>query len=100
MLEIQHGLATWALQKAPDAAPEIAAEALPDHRLAYLEYEGPIADGRGTVTRWDRGTYQLDHYERDEVTAIVAGETLLGEVALRRSSDDPSLWTFRYVAYA
>ena len=35
------------------------AEALPDHRLIYLEYEGPISGDRGTVVAWDRGEYRL-----------------------------------------
>ena len=31
------------------------AKRLPDHRLAYLEYEGPISDNRGEVVRCLRG---------------------------------------------
>ncbi|MDX2132686.1 MAG: hypothetical protein SFY69_11610 [Planctomycetota bacterium] len=31
------------------------AERLPDHRRAYLEFEGDIGGGRGTVTRVARG---------------------------------------------
>ena len=40
---------------------EMDAEVLPDHRLAYLDYEGPISGDRGSVTRWDRGTYDVEH---------------------------------------
>ncbi|NUQ64853.1 MAG: hypothetical protein HUU20_20510 [Pirellulales bacterium] len=54
MLESGDALATWALPEPPDAAAELAAESLPDHRPAYLDYEGPIASNRGTVRRWDR----------------------------------------------
>jgi hypothetical protein len=100
MLEIPTALAAWALAKAPDAAAAIAAEALPDHRLDYLDYEGPISGGRGSVTRWDRGTYQLRRHEPDELVAVVAGEILIGEVALRRSPDAPGPWTFAYTPFA
>ena len=33
-------------------------ERLPDHRAAYLDYEGPVSGNRGNVRRIDRG--QLD----------------------------------------
>jgi len=26
----------------------------------YLDYEGPVGGGRGTVTRWDGGEYESD----------------------------------------
>ena len=42
MLEQENALATWALPQPPDTA-EMPAEPLPDHRLAYLDYEGPIS---------------------------------------------------------
>jgi hypothetical protein len=100
MLETPEALATWALAKPPDASAAIAAESLPDHRMAYLEYEGPISDGRGSVTRWDRGTYQLQQNDLDELAGVVAGEILIGEITLRRSPDAPKQWTFSYTPYA
>ena len=100
MLETQGALATWALAEPPDAAAAIAAEALPDHRLDYLDYEGPISEGRGSVTRWDRGTYQLRRHAPDELAAVVAGEVLIGEVTLRRSPDAPGKWTVSFTPYA
>ncbi len=33
------------------------ARRLPDHRLAYLEYEGPVSGNRGSVLRVDSGEY-------------------------------------------
>ena len=32
---------------------------MPDHRLTYLDYEGPITGGRGSVTTQAAGTYRL-----------------------------------------
>lgn len=82
MFESDGALRTWAtppidLRNGPDsietesvAAESVAAESveigcqlLPDHRLVYLDYEGPISRGRGTVTRQAAGGYRLieDH---------------------------------------
>ena len=58
MLESNQILQTWALTKWPLAIGEsTAARELPPHRLAYLDYEGPISGNRGTVTRVCCGTY-------------------------------------------
>jgi hypothetical protein len=38
-----------------EAGQSIEAEQLPDHRSAYLEYEGELSGGRGRVTRAARG---------------------------------------------
>lgn len=100
MLEMRGVLATWALAQAPNAAAVVAARPLPDHRLAYLDYEGPISAGRGSVARWDRGTYHFKRYDAGELVAVVAGEVLRGEIILRRSSEAQQAWTFAYVPTA
>ena len=46
MLEHAGVLRTWALAEEPAPNKPISAEALADHRLAYLNYEGPVS---GTV---------------------------------------------------
>ena len=60
LLEASGVLRTWALPQPPDSGVEMECEALPDHRMAYLDYEGPVSGGRGTVDRWDWGTYGLE----------------------------------------
>jgi hypothetical protein len=47
-------LATWRLQSWPPP-PSQAAEKLPDHRTAYLTFEGEISGGRGIVRRVEQG---------------------------------------------
>ena len=59
LLEVSGVLRTWALPQPPDSGVEMACKALPDHRVEYLDYEGPVSGGRGTVDRWDWGTYGL-----------------------------------------
>jgi len=52
MLEHEGALATWRLEELPGGAGgagAMPAEKLPDHRLAYLSYEGPVSGGRGSV---------------------------------------------------
>ncbi len=59
MLEAGDVLWTWRLERPPGSGPEtIPAERIGDHRLAYLDYEGPVS-GRGFVKRWDWGTYDI-----------------------------------------
>lgn len=49
---------TWRLLRTPCVNEPIAALALPDHRLLYLDYEGPVSGGRGSVQRLDGGEWQ------------------------------------------
>lgn len=94
MLESAGALKTWALPQAPQPGLEMPCEVLPDHRLAYLDYEGPISGDRGAVTRWDRGTYSIERQSDAEWVVTLAGEKVAGKVVLRRSGDDPKQWLF------
>ena len=49
-------LRAWRLLAEPAAGAEVPAEPNADHRLAYLDYEGPVSGGRGRVARWAAGT--------------------------------------------
>ncbi len=58
MLDKGDALETWRLSKPPEEAEMvIQATALPGHRRMYLDYEGAVSSNRGTVRRWDTGTY-------------------------------------------
>ena len=95
---LEHGgvLKTWALSRAPDAAPEQTAEALADHRLHYLDYEGPVFGTRGTVHRWDQGDYALDQQIADQWHVLLKGKFLRGPLVLTRLLDSPSQWQFKF----
>ncbi|HMO13806.1 MAG TPA: hypothetical protein PKD64_04595 [Pirellulaceae bacterium] len=58
MLEADGSLRVWEVSDWPIVEERAIAAKLPDHRLAYLEYEGPISGGRGWVTRVDGGLCQ------------------------------------------
>jgi hypothetical protein len=96
MLEQGDSLRTWRLSQPPDAAESIAAEALPDHRLAYLDYEGAVSGGRGNVERWDRGEYEVIASMPDRVVVHLHGRRLEGAASLDRSDTDAT-WKFSCV---
>jgi hypothetical protein len=98
MLEHGASLATWALPQAPDTAAEMTAPRLPDHRLAYLDYEGPVSGGRGTVSRWDQGTYRTEHQTDDQWIVTLQGQRLPGRVVLDRLPGEENSWRFALVA--
>ena len=52
MLEDGAALLTWSLLELPTpGGAAVAAQRLPEHRLVYLEFEGPLSRGRGEVRR-------------------------------------------------
>jgi hypothetical protein len=59
MFEVGDALLTWATEEYTVEEAAMTALRLPEHRPAYLVYEGPIAGDRGEVTRVESG-----HYER------------------------------------
>ena len=78
MLEQGGALRTWALEQEPRSEVSIVAAALPDHRLAYLDYEGPISGDRGCVTRWDQGAYRIVAESAHELKVELAGARFQG----------------------
>lgn len=86
MLETHAALATWRIDRAPTALgphDRIPATALPDHRLAYLTYEGPISHGRGAVRIFDSGTWRLIQRSEEGWVVQLSGSLLKGAFALR-----------------
>lgn len=60
LLERDGVLESWRLLREPLMNEWLAAEPIPDHRLAYLTYEGPVSQNRGAVMRIMSGTYCED----------------------------------------
>jgi hypothetical protein len=96
LLEAGESLKTWALPQTPEPGLEMPCEALADHRPLYLDYEGPLSGGRGTVARWDHGTYAVEHWSDEEIIIVLAGTRLAGRVELRRQAGQPSNWRFQW----
>ncbi len=104
MFEVGRALRTWAAEFAPDERPEGEALALSEHRLDYLEYEGPVSGGRGAVARWDAGDYCVVRDEPDQWVLDLAGARLRGRLSLARVGlaeegvAAASIWRFGFVA--
>ncbi len=54
MIEFEESLRTWELLHLPVEGETTAVRRLPDHRLHYLDYEGPVSSDRGHVIGWER----------------------------------------------
>jgi hypothetical protein len=87
MLEANGVLRTWRLTTPPQTPGEvIEAFALPDHRLHYLDYEGPVSGGRGVVKRWDAGDYEET---ADRLQFVLHGTRVDGVVCLASNASEP-----------
>ena len=96
MLESGPRLRTWALQEEPRPGATIAAVPLADHRTAYLDYEGPVSENRGTVTRWDHGTYATLR-EDDTIWQVrLNGSRWSGVARLRRDAEGSQRWDVEF----
>ena len=95
LLETGPALTTWALAQSPDTPGPIDAESLADHRIEYLDYEGPVSGDRGTVRRWDAGTYEFVRQTDRELVILLEGKRLRGTAMLARLGDDDTReWRF------
>ena len=97
-LELDGVMKSWAVPKGPSLDPtqrRLAME-VEDHPIEYNTFEGTIPAGEyggGTVMLWDRGTYEADSgdvddlrrgYERGDLKIRLHGERLEGSFALVR----------------
>ena len=84
LLEHEGVLLTWRLSAPPEAGAPVDGEKSFDHRLVYLDHEGPISGGRGSVTRWDGGTFAWETREADRIVVYLEGSRLHGLFRLER----------------
>jgi bifunctional non-homologous end joining protein LigD len=92
-LEHEGVLASWALPRGIPEHPDENRLAVhtEDHPLEYLEFEGEIPKGEygaGTMTVWDRGTYEAEKFRENEVIATFHGERVRGRYALFQTRGD------------
>jgi hypothetical protein len=98
MLESGATLRTWRLLQPLRAPGEtISAVALSDHRLHYLDYEGPVSGGRGTVKRWDAGEYApIDSEPGDALHFLLDGARVRGHI--RVAPHGANAWTVEWLS--
>jgi hypothetical protein len=96
LLETGEVLTAWALDGLPELGIVVGATRLADHRLAYLEYEGPISGNRGTVGQWDAGEFRVESATQAEWRVDLCGNRLDGILVLRRLADETHHWTAQF----
>lgn len=110
MFELGTVLRTWATQPIDrfDQPVESPCDSLRDHRLAYLDHEGEIQGGRGSVARLLQGTYRLIEFDDDRFNAVLlwrqdvivweAKITFYRSLPLEglRREDNCGCWRFRF----
>jgi hypothetical protein len=88
MLEAGSILRTWRLEAPPRPGEWIAATAVFDHRLLYLDYEGPVSGGRGRVVRREHGTFAGQLKGQGQIVVRLQGERLCGVLHLEQIKGD------------
>jgi bifunctional non-homologous end joining protein LigD len=86
-LEHDDVLVSWAIPKGlpPDPKTNHLAVHTEDHPLEYADFTGDIPKGEyggGTVSLWDRGTYDLEKWDEREVKVVLHGTRAKGRYVL------------------
>ena len=78
MLDVGESLRSWRLAALPQPGTITSCVSTPDHRLAYLDYEGPVSGNRGAVKRVLTGDYSIveETEMRLDVVLVVPGQRL------------------------
>lgn len=96
-LEHDGALASWAVPNGIPQDPKQNRKAIlvEDHPLSYLDFEGTIPKGNygaGRISVWDRGTFELEKWRKDEVIVVFHGERLKGKYVLFQAGKDGKDW--------
>jgi hypothetical protein len=97
LAEASSVLRAWRLLAEPCTGADVVAERNFDHRLFYLDYEGPLLGDRGSVSRWDSGSCQWLADEPDRAEIELRGAKITGRAVLTREGE---AWVFRLTAPA
>jgi len=109
MLEAEGVLWTWELRELPAAwrvaggetasgdHESVFASRLADHRLAYLDYEGPLTQDRGHVTQIACGDFEILENAPARLLIRLAGLTLHDTIELAETNQR-GRWRLRIIA--
>jgi hypothetical protein len=89
MLEQDGHLRTWACDALPQSDSTTLADQLPDHRVAYLTYEGEVSGNRGSVTRVAAGEYEFLEETPQFVRIRLSSDTISGLLTIARGDGEP-----------
>lgn len=97
MLESAGILRTWKISHAPLPTQQFVATALADHRIDYLDYEGPVSKNRGHVRQWDHGTFEGSvPTDRSPFSVQLEGKTLQGTLSLQPQLEHDKQWLVQF----
>jgi bifunctional non-homologous end joining protein LigD len=98
-LRLEHDgvLLSWAVPNGIPQDPKENRKAVhtEDHPLEYLDFHGEIPKGSygaGTMTIWDRGTYEPEKIQDKKVIVSFHGERVQGRYSLFQTGSDPKDW--------
>lgn len=90
-------LRTWRLESRPDGAGSFAGERIGDHRVFYLDHEGDVTRGRGSVRRVGSGLVTHARFGADACEVTLAwdgGSKLRYEGRIEADGASPARWVF------
>lgn len=98
-LEREGVLVSWAIPKEPPQRKGTRRLAIQteNHPIDYASFAGTIPEGEygaGIVDVWDRGTYQTEKWEANEIIVIIDGGKLKGRYCLIRFQKVKDGWLF------
>jgi hypothetical protein len=108
MIEMGNALRTWVLLELPTewrtalaissgALQEaVTAEQIGDHRLDYLEIEGPLSGDRGAVRRIEEGEYRVVSQSDNRLEVRLSGKRLRGTAILSRVEAGGDHWSLSW----
>ncbi len=96
-LEHDGALASWAVPNGIPQDPKQNRKAVQteDHPLSYLDFEATIPKGNygaGKIAIWDRGTFDLEKWRKDEIIVVFHGERLRGKYVLFQAGKAGKDW--------
>jgi hypothetical protein len=99
MLEKEGALATWALEAEPVAGCSLTATVLKDHRLDFLDFEGPLSKERGEVSCYDAGIYETLAEDSGSLVVRLRGRKVDGRATIEKISGNGNAVEIRFDPY-
>jgi hypothetical protein len=93
-LQPSGSLRTWSVRR-PNSPGFLEAQSLPDHRTAYLRYEGPTKRGGGWVRRWTGGRFRPLVQQDRCWRLLVESPRLLGLITFEQADDGGWRYVFQ-----
>ena len=88
LVEFGDVLHAWRLNERPAVGRRIAATKMADHRLMYLDFEGRVSGGRGSVSRVCSGRMQDD----SSVDSFRLLDTTVAQFCRREDNEGELCW--------